>query len=313
MITTSMFIAAVIVLFYAGGLIVRNLVWIGRYFQMSEYTLSFILISFATSLPEFFTGITSALEGVSEISLGNVISANVFNITLVLGVTIILAGNLKIDSTVRKEDVFITFGIIALPIVLLLDHNLGRLDGAVLILAFVGYIIYLLDQSRKTPVIDTMPVAERRIIPFMKHLGKFVGGIILLLASAWVVVTLGVEFAKKINLPLFAVGALIAVGTTLPEMVFSMKSVLLRHISMSLGNAFGSIVLNTSLILGVAALISPLRDVSLGAVFSGMAIVLFLTAFLQVIGRLKGYFPRLIGLTLLAFGFLFVFLEGMFI
>lgn len=137
-----LFFLSLAVLFLAGGIMVRALTWMGRYLKLSEYVFSFILVAFATSLPELFVGINSAMQGVANISLGNLVGANVLNVTLVIGVSILLAKGLTIDRVITKQDIQMIFSMILFPAFLMLDGILSRLDGALLLFLFGGYVIY---------------------------------------------------------------------------------------------------------------------------------------------------------------------------
>lgn len=324
----------------------RSLTRMGQYLHLSEYALSFILAALATSLPEFFIGITSALRGVPALSLGNIVGASFLNITAVLGIVILFAGSLESGRTIKKEDIQVTFGMILFPALLILDGTLSRLDGFLLLFFFSGYIIYLLDQERATPAVNNMlnnvdvlrPMnkslslvgsglipsipgekermaaevarAELQFKNFLKEFGIFFLGAAFLVVSARWVVEEGILFGRVLGLPLFFIGILAAFGTTLPEAVFGVRSVILRHGSMSLGNAFGSIIVNISLVLGVVSVISPITaDNPMRAVF-GLLLTAILVILVELIRFLQGRLGRFFGAFLLGVAAAFVWIEA---
>ncbi len=306
-----LFATSFYVLFYAGGLMVRSLVWMGRFLHLSEYVLAFVLAAFATSLPEFFVGIHAALQGFSSLSVGNVVGANFLNITLVIGVTAVMAGSISMDRGYTRAHLGLGFTIIVFPLLLLLDGLLSRADGFLLLFLFGGYLSYLIAHDARTHVVDSIPEEEYRVSVFLKKLALFFFGVVLLLGSAWFIVSTGIEFGRAAALPFYFIGILIAIGTTLPEVVFGVRSVSLGHTNMSIGNALGSIAVNTSLVLGVVAIIQPIRiesplTISLMILLTGACAV-----WVYAMNFVWGGLSRRVGIVLLIAAFLFIFISGM--
>lgn len=302
---------------------VRSLTRMGQYLHMSEYALSFVLAAFATSLPEFFIGITSAWRGVPTLSLGNIVGASFLNVTAVLGVVTLFAGRLESGRTVRKEDIQLTLGMILFPVLLMLDGEVSRLDGFLLLFFFSGYLMYLFDQEHMTPIVnninnnmgviqdapDAVLKAERNFEKFIRTLGVFLAGAFFLAVSAWFVVEQGSVFGHEFGIPLFFIGILAAFGTTLPEAVFGVRSVMLRHGPMVSGNALGSIIVNTSLVLGVVAMISPLAiERPMRAVF-GLLLTAAIVILVELVWFLQGSLGRFFGAFLLGAAVAFVAIE----
>lgn len=306
-----LFITAILALFYSGGVLVRSLTQIGRYMQLSEYVVSFILVAFATSLPELFVGVNSALRGASLLSLGNLIGANVLNISFVLGIAIIFARGLDISRPVEKEDMILVLGIMAMPVVMAIDKVISRLDGLVLLSVFVGYIFYLIKTEHRKDIFNNIQTAEIIKINPVRQFIIFIFGAVILLASSSFVVSYGLNLARILALPLFVVGILISIGTTLPEVIFSVKSVSMKHGSMSLGNVFGSIVVNIAFILGIVAVISPITIERLPRITLGALSAVILVGFIQLVSRLKGRLSYGTGITLVFVAMLFVLIEAL--
>lgn len=311
-ISLSTLIISLFVLFYSGGVMVRSITLMGRYLKISEFTLSFVFAAFATSLPEFFIGINAALNNTAILSIGNIIGANFLNATMVLGAAIVAAGRLNFNRVVKKEDFQMTFGLLLLPVLLMLDRVLSRYDGLVLLFFFGGYLVYLLNQERESRKINgETEISEAPTLKiFMISLAKFALAASLLLISSRFVVSESVEISRAFSFPLFFVGILIAIGTTLPETIFGLKSVALGHKSMAFGNALGSIIVNISLILGAVAAISPITIRIPSRIFFGLFSAIFIILLIQIIRLIKGYLPRAFGVLLLTFAVLFIAIEA---
>ncbi len=296
--------------FYSGELIVRSLSWIGRYTGISEYALSFVLVAFATSLPEFFVGITSAIEGVPAFSLGNVIGANVLDITLVLGVSVLVAGRLAIDHTIEREDLQLTLGLALFPALLVLDGVLSRADGVLLLLFFAGYVLYLFERHRAAASSEALASEEYHLGTFFRNIGIFLGGVAILLASSWVVVEAGIDGARAFGLPFFFVGVLAAFGTTLPELVFGAASAARGRGGMSFGNALGSIIANTTLIAGLVALLEPVAIENVADMLTGIGLVAAFIIIIQTTLFVRGALARPFGVALCIAAILFVWFSA---
>ena len=247
------------ILVKSGSLLVRTLFLISRFLGIGEFTLAFILMSFATSLPELFVGIESALSAKPTLSLGNILGANIINMTLALGFVTAISGGFALKSETAKRDIWSIWLISILPIILLTDLTLSRIDGIILLIVFFFYARHLL----KEKVYAALNNVNQNAVTFklfIKDVFLFIFGIILLFASSWAVVFSASQIASQLALPLFMVGIfLLAFGTTLPETVFGLRSILTKHEDMALGNVLGSVAVNSTFILGIVSLIHPIQ------------------------------------------------------
>jgi len=271
------FLIACVFLAGSGHLVVKSLVKISKYYEFSEFVIGFIIIAFATSLPELFVGLMSSLSQVPALSLGNVLGANIINLTLVIGVAALLGKKIKIESEVEKRDIFYTSIIAILPLVLFLDHQLSITDGIALILVFVLYIARLYVQRKKfKKVVDGVVKKE---IP--KGVITFIISLIILLLSSRFIVHFASILAMELALQPILIGlVIVSIGTTLPEISFEAHSVIKGYSGMALGNMLGSVVTNSTLVLGVCASIYPIE-----AYFpSFLAGAIFLLAVLGIFG-----------------------------
>ncbi len=245
-----------IVLLLSGSLFIRSILKITSFLRMSEFVVSFIIIGIATSLPELFVGISSALAHQSEIALGNVIGSNIADLTIILGIPLLLARKVEIKGEVRKDALYMFF-ITLLPLILMfIGKELSRLDGLILISVFITYCIVLIRQRKGfTKQVDDY-VGRIEIVT---SVFLFTFSALFLYFSAKFTVKYASLISVDLVLPPIFIGMfIISLGTTLPELVIGFQAVLNKHGDIILGNIMGSIVANSTLVLGVAALIFPI-------------------------------------------------------
>ncbi len=205
--------------------------------------------------------------------------------------------------------------------VLLLDKQLGRVDGLILILLYGLYCSWILNGRKKE--IQQLPGDNKEEFVWKlirrlntkgsrKELGWIFLGVILLLFSADMIVNLAQDIAIALNLPLLLVGIfIISVGTTLPELIFELKAIRQHHPTMVFGNLLGSVVANGTLIIGLVALLSPIKVVNFGEyLIATMAFVLIFGAFYLFI-RTKHQLERWEGAILIGLYLVFFFLEAL--
>jgi len=271
------FLIACIVLVTSGSLLVKTLTKIAAFLKLSEFVVGFIIMAFATSVPELFVGITSAIAKNSALALGNVIGANIINLTLVIGIAVLLGRGIKIESKKTKTDSLYMVFIAALPMALMIiGSSLSRIDGIILLAAFAIYAGRILKQRRlfKKEVENGL---KRRDIILTTIL--FVFSLALLFLSARFVVEYATSLSFDLALPPIIVGLfIISIGTTLPELTFGSRAVLAGHSEMALGNLIGSVIVNSTLVLGITAIIFPITASIL--LFSVSAIFMVVVAFL---------------------------------
>lgn len=275
-----LFAASCVALSVSGAYLVKALVNISGFLRVREFVVAFILIAISTSLPELFVSATSALEQDSTIGLGTAIGSNIADIAFVFGVVLLIRGSLSIkEKTVIKNAVY-TFGMLVLPIILMLDQELSRLDGFLLIGAFFVYITKLIREEH-------MFRAKEKWVPrrvFLLSIVMFVMGVIALILSANAVVHFARALALDIGIPEIIVALfMIALGTSLPELFFETSAVHTKHEYMAVGDLLGSISTNSALVLGITAVIFPIRVVMSAFLFSAIYMLLLAVMFFYLI------------------------------
>jgi cation:H+ antiporter len=250
------FIVSCFVLVQSSGLVIKALSKISTYFRVNEFAVGFIVVAVSTSLPELFVGVTSAFTGNTDLALGNVIGANILNLTLVIGIAVLLSKGIRIRSSVIKKDFIYMIAIIFLPLLLMWDQKLSRFDGIVLIIVFIFYIWQMVRQEHRFK--KNFDFVEKREL--RKHILYAIIGLVILLASANYVVLFAGKLSTDMGLPQLLIGLIIlSLGTSLPELIIDAKAVLAKHQEIAVGDTIGSVVTNSTLVLGVTALIHPIQ------------------------------------------------------
>lgn len=240
-----------------------------RITNLSGYAISAIILAMATSLPELFVGITSALSQAPSLSLGNIVGANIANITLIIGLAGLLGGaiHLKDEKFLNQELPLALFAGLA-PIILLWDRTLSRTDGLILLMLYGLYASGLFHRGflavgkhhQKENALHKLFVEIEEDTGHIRHeLVRFFVSTAVLLISADFIVRLATGLAGEMGIPLFVIGLLVvSLGTTLPELAFSYESIKRGQPALLVGNALGSIIANATFILGLVAVISPI-------------------------------------------------------
>lgn len=302
------FIVASLILIRSSAILVRALLNIARFMAWSEFIVSFALMALATSLPDLFIGISAGFQKISNLSLGNAIGANVLKLSLVAGLLIIFARGTKIhNQAIIKRDVWIVLGLNLLPLIFLANKTISRVEALILLAVFFGYLIYLLRQKKHN---KTILKNHLEIETFFKSIVFFIIGAILLLASAWLVVYSVRQIAVGFDISLILAGIfLVAIGTTLPEFVFGLRAVLMKHEEMYIGNLLGATAANSLLVLGTAGLISPIILVEFKTFFTAyifMILAIIAFAFFMRTGKKLSWWE---GALLILFYIVFVIIN----
>jgi cation:H+ antiporter len=292
---------------------------LSRIAKIGKFTITSTVLTLATSAPELVVGVAAALEGRPSLALGTVVGSNIANISIVIGGAALIGGSFSVIGEFLKIDIFSVFLAGVLPLMLLLDGSLSRVDGLILLLVYGMYNYGLLNVQRHSVEEINRPRLIRGIFKNKgtKGLNRwlawlFLGAAMLVFAADMIVKT-GINLATYLGVPVFLIGLfLVAIGTSLPELAFQTRAIKRRQASMALGNLFGSVVANSTLILGIVALISPIKLVGgLNAYLLAAAVfgVMFLLFWYFV--KTKKKLERWEGVVLLVAYILFVLAEWM--
>lgn len=294
-----------------GYLVVEGASSVTRALGVSPLAVGLTVVAFGTSAPELAVNLTAVIEGKTEIAFGNVIGSNIVNIGLIVGVTALIRG-LQINSQLLGRELPIMLLSTAVAVVMALDPLIrdtpamyDRGDGLLLLLFFGIFLFGSLREIVGRKDGDTLLAASSRIAPRLnrRSLTLSAGFCILGLGALGAGAELAVRGASRLaaiaGVPLSVVGAtVVALGTSLPELVTSLVAALRREADLAVGNVVGSNIFNLAFILGVTAVVRPLPVPSSGLVDLAILAVLSLLLLLFSVGR-KRRVTRLQGTILL--------------
>src|SRR3989344_7238148 len=270
---------------------------LARHFHISEYTISFLIVSVATSLPELTVGVVSALDKNPALSFGNVLGSNIADLTIILAIPILLGGALSTKEVLKNKDLIFTVFFSILPLVLIYDGFISRVDSLVLL---SGYVLYIFLVLRRSSTFESILEAFTRVNPF-KELLVFIVSSLLLLLSGDLLVKSAEGISASMGVPLILIGLTVtALGTSLPELAFGLKAIKTNHKGEVLGNIVGSVVANSTLVLGITALIYPIKkDEQMG--FSSIGFLVLILAVFSIFSLRKAIGKLEAGILIIAY------------
>lgn len=307
------FLASCVLLGLSSSWLVALLIRVAKYLGWREFVVAFAVMAFASSLPNLFVGVNSALRHIPQLSLGDVVGGNVVDLTLTMALIVLFSrAPLSASSRMVQTSTLFTAGVAVLPLVLMLDGELGRGDGLLLLLAFAFYIGWLFSKEErfKKAYNGRRRGAVKGFKAFIKDVGKVVLCLFLLLLASEGVVRSSVYFSQTLDLSLAFVGILIVgLGNCMPEIYFSIISARKGQNWLVLGDLMGAIIVPATLVLGIVCLLCPIRlvDFSLFAI-ARIFLVLAALVFLIVV-RTGQKITKKEALVLLSIYLLFVCAE----
>lgn len=306
-----MFVSSAFLLTISSKWLLGALHRIALFLKVKEFVLGFFLMAFAVSLPNLFVGIISALKGIPELSFADIVGGNIFDLSVVIGLAALISkGGLSVQSrTVQGSSIFTIF-VAVLPLFLVFDGRLSRVDGILLILSFILYIYWLFSsKDRFTKVYDY----SEETISFKRFLLDsvfLVLGVVFLLVGARGMVSAVQFFSDALNFPLILIGIFIlGAGNSLPELFFSLQAARKSQDWLLLGDLMGGVAINATLVLGIVVLIHPMviEDFS---PFAIARIFLIISAFFFLFAiRTHKKITSKEGFVLLAIYFVFLVVE----
>lgn len=245
-------IVGLIMLCFGGNWLVSGGVSIARKFRISNLVIGMTIVAYGTSTPELAASVAAAGEH-SEIILGNIIGSNIANVGMVIGVAAIMA-TILVSKSVLKKEIPIMLGVSFLLILLSLDGELSFYDGILLLAGLVvfGFYTYKDAMKQRQENKENAEQGQKNIYP--KSFGLIGIGVVLLYVGAILTVDNAVVLAKEFGLSEKIIGlTVIAIGTSLPELITSVIAIRKGHADIGVGNIIGSNIYNILMIMGVGA------------------------------------------------------------
>ncbi|MDO5607721.1 MAG: calcium/sodium antiporter [Capnocytophaga sp.] len=281
-------VAGLGLLVVGGNWLLKSSVGLSLKLNISRVVIGLTIVSFATSAPELIVSVKAALNGNPDIAVGNVVGSNIANIAFVLGLTL-LFGSITAERTFLKVD-WPSMMIFSLALFGLtyFDKDISRMDGIILLIMMVSFIVLLIYKQKKT-------TESERLEELPESTGQMNIGLILLLLALggmalWggseLLISGAVGLAEMFNVSKRVIAlTVVSVGTSIPELAASIIAVIKKEKAISLGNLVGSNIFNIGTVLGVTASITPISNIDEGLLGNdmlwmlGTALLLILLAF----------------------------------
>jgi len=294
-----MLLAGVVLAWFGGEFFVRGGVGLARWLRWPSAVVGVTVAAFGTSSPELLVAVHAALDGVPQISLGDVLGSNVVNVALVLAIVLALSGMKAEDSGVRR-DWLVGLLVPGVVYALLMDGWFSRLDAGIMLGLFGIWLVVVIRHARRHA--SGMEATEK-VAPG-KTIFALLLGLGLLIGAAQFVVHGGKGVAEALGWSPFVVGAVVvAAATSTPELATTLIARMRGHHDVGLGNILGSNIFNVLCIAAVAAMIKPypvnLPEVQPSLIFGALTMLLILP------GK-GGNLPRWRGLALLVVYAIFI-------
>lgn len=280
------FVVSMTALIYGADHIVEQSEKIALHFDISPFVIGATLIALGTSLPEMAVSMSASYKGSGDIAVANVIGSTIFNISLVLGVVFLIAKKIQPDRDLFAKDSSWSLFPILIFLLMGIDGQLSRLDGFLFLVIMVAYLLFLV-QSDQMEEIDTDITKEK--FGWGKSLTFLLLGFIFVIGGADFAISSAGNIARSFGISEWIIGLfLVAFGTSLPELVVSIKAALTNNADMAIGAIIGSNVANFTMVLGLSSLINPL-NVDLNGNFFDIMAALIVSVMLVFITANKLY------------------------
>ena len=283
------------IIVFSADWLVAGAVTIAKRFKISDFVIGAVIVGVGTSFPELVVSSIGAIEGNSDIAIGNVVGSNIFNILGILGLTALIMP-VAVSKENKRFDLPLCIGLSLLTLLLVFNFFVGgeasisRIDGLVLLAIFGFFMWSSLRSNKKEEVTVEMVVTNKQL---SIGVGKVFLGLGALIVASRFFLDNAILIAKAwgVNEAFIAI-TLVACGTSLPELAASLVAAAKKNTQLALGNVIGSNIFNLSLILGTASQITPLT--SSGITFIDYAVMIFAAIIPLVLG-IKGKLNRWAG------------------
>ena len=257
-----MVVVGLVVLVGGAELLIRSASRLAVTLGISPLVVGLTVVAFGTSAPEMAVGVQAALDGQTDLALGNVTGSNMFNTLAVLGVAAVIGALVVRQKLVRREmPVLVVVSVVVF--VMALNGGIGRGEGLVLVLGAVVYTVWAIRVERKEPPevqaeYEQVLVTKVRPRHWSIDVGAVVVGLVLLVVGARWLVAGASEIAVSLGMSELLVGVtIVAIGTSLPEMATSVVAAVRGERDIAVGNIVGSNLFNLLVVLGLSAMVSP--------------------------------------------------------
>lgn len=260
---TLIFAVGLGVLYLGAEWLVRGAASLALKYGIRRLVVGITVVALGTSMPEFVVNLFAVLVDDHGMALGNVVGSNICNIALILGASALVLPLVVKKGTLRKEYP-IMMGVMVLFYLVSLDGQISQLDGLLLVLGLIAFLVYLVVDTKKNieqVSIDELPEVERRDVTSStsRKVVLLLSGMLFLAGGARLMVLAATNMANAMGIDHVIIGlTVVAIGTSLPELAASLVSALKKDPDMSIGNVLGSNLFNVLFVIGLVSMIQPL-------------------------------------------------------
>ncbi len=252
-----------ILLVWSSDIFIEGAASTAKHLSISPLVIGVVVLGFGTSMPEIVVATLASLDNSPGLAIGNAVGSNIANIALVLGITAIIT-SIAVKSSILKREMPILLAITLGAFLLVIDGHLGQMDGIIMIAALIIVMFWMIKANKEMDVSDPMTAETQHELEEMPDLTKnkaliyLVGGLIILMISAKMMVAGAVDIAEYFEVPEVIIGlTIIAIGTSLPELAAAIAAARKNETDLMIGNIVGSNLFNILAVLAVPALLAP--------------------------------------------------------
>ena len=298
-------LAGLILLCIGGYAIVSGGVSLAKKLRISSMIIGLTVVAYGTSTPELAASLLAAFNSHTELILGNIVGSNISNVGMVIGISAIFTPLLISKITVSRW-IPIMIGVSLLVVAMSYDGEISQIDGIILIAALIGFTAYTIKTVKKQKIQQNENIeneelegeyflSKYKIETYPQSIGLIIAGVILLFIGGHLTVDGAVNIAETLGLSQLVIGVVIvAIGTSLPELITSIIAIAKKQTDIGVGNIVGSNIYNILLILGVSSALVGIPVVP--DVFSNYYIMIAFSLVLFI--GFRKYIPRFVGVGL---------------
>ncbi len=302
----GMLIGFGLVLTGSAQLVVKSVAIIAKKLRIANFTISFLLLGILTSTPEVFVAIQSGLDGVPQLSMGNLIGGSILLLSLVMGLSSIFMGKITLDHGLKFREIVLSSAVVVAPAVVLWDGSVTRLDGAFLAGFYILHAVFI---NREQHILRHIERSAVKIRDGGYHKAMLFTGLLGMAIASTYMVDAAQSIMAFFHMPAFVFGLiLLSFGTNLPEFALAFEAAIARRRTIAFGDFLGSAAANT-LILGVLAIFMPFTVGLRERLWFSLILLAIVTIYFVWALSSKREITRKEGFGLLAFYVLFVAFE----
>ncbi|GAB1371756.1 calcium/sodium antiporter [Candidatus Kapaibacterium sp.] len=297
--SSAFIIVGSLLLYFGADALVKGASRLAIRLGITPMIIGLTVVAFGTSAPELVVSLSAGMRGKADIALGNVIGSNICNIALILGLSALIRP-LDVNYKTAGKDIFIMVAVSVITLLLAFDGELTTIDGAILIVGIISYVMFNIHKSKKDSA--DVSVDELTETKYMNknilHILMVIAGLVILMMGANLFLEGAVRMAKMFNLSDAVIGlTIVALGTSLPELATSAVASYKKHSDISLGNVLGSNIFNLLMILGATSIFFPINSTGIKVV--DVALMILLSVIIVPLSYRKNVINRYSGAFLL--------------